>query len=87
MLHKLVTVTALALLALTGIAAAQTPPPPFATRKVEGTENVYIFRYQGHQSMFIVTPAGVIATDPVAAFGRKRRRPISPKSRRLPTNR
>jgi glyoxylase-like metal-dependent hydrolase (beta-lactamase superfamily II) len=32
---------------------------------VPGTENVYIFRYQGHQSMFVVTPAGVIATDPI----------------------
>ncbi|HEY5831647.1 MAG TPA: hypothetical protein VIV01_25060, partial [Hyphomicrobiaceae bacterium] len=44
-----------------------TPPaqPMFATRKVEGTDNVYIFRYQGHQSMFVVTKAGVIATDPI----------------------
>ena len=40
-------------------------PPVFATTKVAGTENVYIFRYQGHQSMFVVTPAGVIATDPI----------------------
>jgi glyoxylase-like metal-dependent hydrolase (beta-lactamase superfamily II) len=40
-------------------------PPTFATRKVEGTDNVYIFRYQGHQSMFVVTKAGVIATDPI----------------------
>src|SRR6516165_12525301 len=37
----------------------------FATTKVEGTENVYIFRYVRHQSMFIVTSAGVIATDPI----------------------
>ena len=41
--------------------AQQPAPPPFATTKV--TDNVYIFRYGGHQSMFIVTPAGVIATD------------------------
>jgi glyoxylase-like metal-dependent hydrolase (beta-lactamase superfamily II) len=40
--------------------------PPFATTKVEGTDNVYIFRYGGHQSMFIVTKAGVIATDPIS---------------------
>jgi glyoxylase-like metal-dependent hydrolase (beta-lactamase superfamily II) len=40
-------------------------PPVFATTKVPGTENVYIFRYQFHQSMFVVTPAGVIATDPI----------------------
>ncbi len=40
-------------------------PPLFATTKVPGTENVYIFRYQFHQAMFVVTPAGVIATDPI----------------------
>ena len=52
--------------ALAGTAQAQTAaPPPFATTKVEGTDNVYIFRYGGHQSMFIVTKAGVIATDPI----------------------
>ena len=59
-------------------AAQQTPPasppaamppaaaqPAFATRKVDGTDNVYVFRYGGHQSMFVVTPEGVIATDPI----------------------
>jgi glyoxylase-like metal-dependent hydrolase (beta-lactamase superfamily II) len=50
--------------ALAAPARAQQPaPPPFATTKV--TDNVYIFRYGNHQSMFIVTPAGVIATDPI----------------------
>jgi glyoxylase-like metal-dependent hydrolase (beta-lactamase superfamily II) len=44
---------------------APAAPPLFATTKVDGTDNVYIFRYQGHQSMFIVTPEGVIATDPI----------------------
>src|SRR6202051_4068503 len=39
-------------------------PPPTATTKV--ADNVYIFRYVGHQAMFIVTPAGVIATDPIS---------------------
>jgi len=48
-----------------GSAAAQNPPPT-STKKVEGTENVYIFRYGGHQSIFIVTPKGVIATDPIS---------------------
>ena len=43
--------------------------PPIETRKVEGTDNVYIFRNGGHQAMFIVTKDGVIATDPVA-YGR-----------------
>jgi glyoxylase-like metal-dependent hydrolase (beta-lactamase superfamily II) len=45
-------------------AAATAAPPPFATTKV--TDNVYIFRYGGHQSMFVVTPEGVIATDPIS---------------------
>ena len=46
-------------------AAAPPAPPLFSTTKVEGTDNVYVFRYQGHQSMFVVTKAGVIATDPI----------------------
>jgi glyoxylase-like metal-dependent hydrolase (beta-lactamase superfamily II) len=51
----------------TAQAQAQTPArPQFATTKVEGTDNVYIFRYENHQSMFIVTKAGVIATDPIS---------------------
>lgn len=45
-------------------------PPPFATTKVEGTDNVYIFRAMGHQSMFVVTSEGVIATDPIS-YGRR----------------
>jgi len=49
--------------------AQQTGRPPFATTKVEGTENVYIFRNGKHQAMFVVTNDGVIATDPVA-YGR-----------------
>jgi glyoxylase-like metal-dependent hydrolase (beta-lactamase superfamily II) len=47
----------------------QQQPQPIETRKVDGTDNVYIFRNRGHQAMFIVTPEGVIATDPVA-YGR-----------------
>ncbi len=43
--------------------------PQIETKKVDGTENVYIFRNGNHQAMFVVTPAGVIATDPVA-YGR-----------------
>src|SRR5712671_737374 len=63
---------------LAGIAQAQTQspapasaatPPLFATTKVEGTDNVFVFRYQNHQAMFVVTPAGVIATDPIS-YGR-----------------
>lgn len=65
-LPMLLPVAALVLFNVT-TAVAQTPPAPplFSTTKVEGTDNVYIFRYQFHQSMFIVTPAGVIATDPI----------------------
>ena len=48
-------------------AAAQRPP--FATTKVDGTDNVYIFRYGNHQAMFVTTPDGVIATDPIG-YGR-----------------
>jgi hypothetical protein len=66
--YKLHAATALMLLALTGGAVAQSAPSPFATRKIDGTDNVYLFRYQGHQSMFIVTPQGVIATDPIGRY-------------------
>ena len=52
-----------------GEAAPAPKPPPFETKKVDGTDNVYVFRYQNSQAMFIVTPAGVIATDPIG-YGR-----------------
>src|SRR5579864_5110774 len=52
-------------------ALAQQQQPATAVTKV--ADNVYIFRYVGHQSMFIVTPAGVIATDPISE-----RRPAKP---------
>jgi glyoxylase-like metal-dependent hydrolase (beta-lactamase superfamily II) len=48
---------------------AQSQRPLFQTTKVEGTENVYVFRYGGHQSMFVTTSDGVIATDPIS-YGR-----------------
>ena len=51
-------------------AAPATPPrPQIQTTKVDGTDNVYVFRNGNHQSMFVVTAEGVIATDPVA-YGR-----------------
>ena len=55
--------------ACVGVAAhaQQATPPPFATTKVDGTDNVYVFRYGNAQSMFVVTSAGVIATDATAA--------------------
>ena len=49
--------------------AVQAQQPPFATTKVEGTDNVYVFRYGNSQAMFVVTSAGVIATDPIG-YGR-----------------
>ena len=74
-MRRLLVATALvgsALLAVVPVSAQTQPgaspppaPPPFATTKVEGTDNVYVFRYQGHQSMFVVTSDGVIATDPI----------------------
>src|SRR5262245_31665051 len=43
--------------------------PQIETTKVDGADNVYIFRNGNHQSMFVVTKDGVIATDPIA-YGR-----------------
>jgi glyoxylase-like metal-dependent hydrolase (beta-lactamase superfamily II) len=51
------------------VALGQQPRPQIQTTKVEGTDNVYIFRNGNHQAMFVVTKDGVIATDPVA-YGR-----------------
>ena len=67
------TTRALALAAFTALmstaAMAQAQQPQIATTKVEGTDNVYVFRNGNHQSMFVVTKDGVIATDPIA-YGR-----------------
>jgi glyoxylase-like metal-dependent hydrolase (beta-lactamase superfamily II) len=61
---------AVAALPWLGVAQAQQPArPQIQTTKVDGTDGVYIFRNGGHQAMFVVTPDGVIATDPVA-YGR-----------------
>src|ERR1043166_3432376 len=60
---------ALALVTLALPAAAQGQRPQIATTKVDGTDNVYVFRNGNHQAMFVVTKDGVIATDPVA-YGR-----------------
>ncbi len=48
----------------TATAQAPAQPAKFETKKI--ADNVYVFRYQGHQSLFVVTPEGVIATDPIA---------------------
>src|ERR1043166_4419761 len=66
---KLKTLSAIVILMIltigAGAAMAQNAPA-VSTIKVDGTDNVYIFRYGRHQSMFIVTPQGVIATDPIS---------------------
>jgi glyoxylase-like metal-dependent hydrolase (beta-lactamase superfamily II) len=65
---------ALALLAVAtaaGPAWAQAQRPTFETTKVEGTDNVYVFRYLNHQAMFVVTSEGVIATDPIGYVRRE----------------
>jgi glyoxylase-like metal-dependent hydrolase (beta-lactamase superfamily II) len=69
-LHRLFGTALIALAAVCSpVHAQQAERPPIATTKVEGTDNVYIFRNGAHQAMFVVTPDGVIATDPVA-YGR-----------------
>jgi glyoxylase-like metal-dependent hydrolase (beta-lactamase superfamily II) len=52
-----------------GVSAQQANRPAIQTTKVPGTDNVYVFRNVGHQSMFVVTSEGVIVTDPIA-YGR-----------------
>jgi glyoxylase-like metal-dependent hydrolase (beta-lactamase superfamily II) len=59
----------LLILAIVSVAAHAQQRPLYQTTKVEGTDGVYVFRYGGHQAMFVVTKAGVIATDPIA-YGR-----------------
>jgi glyoxylase-like metal-dependent hydrolase (beta-lactamase superfamily II) len=60
---------ALVLTLLGGPVQAQEKLPQFETTKVDGTDNVYVFRYGNSQAMFVVTSAGVIATDPIG-YGR-----------------
>ena len=57
------------ILAIVCVAAQAQQRPLYQTTKVEGTDGVYVFRYGNHQAMFVVTKAGVIATDPIA-YGR-----------------
>ena len=70
-IRSLITLSVAVFAASATAAMAQAPAqqPMFATTKVDGTDNVYVFRYQNHQAMFVVTPAGVIVTDPIS-YGR-----------------
>lgn len=63
-----VLVGTLSLATLAGSAQGQ-QAPTYETKKL--TDSVYIFRYMGHQSMFVVTPDGVIATDPISPAAAK----------------
>ena len=62
-------------IAISGVVHAQAPaapataPPPYATTKL--ADNVYLFRHGGHQAMFVVTPEGVIATDPISLINKQ----------------
>jgi glyoxylase-like metal-dependent hydrolase (beta-lactamase superfamily II) len=49
---------------LLGAAGAAAQQPLYETRMV--ADNVYLFRYGGHQAIFLTTAEGVIATDPIA---------------------
>lgn len=55
----------LALTLLPATALAQAPPPVREITRIAG--EVYRFRNNSHYSVFAVTPAGVIATDPINA--------------------
>jgi glyoxylase-like metal-dependent hydrolase (beta-lactamase superfamily II) len=49
-------------------ALAQTPTPPPPVREISKIKDeVYRFRNNNHYSVFAVTPAGIIATDPINA--------------------
>jgi len=65
----LFTLMAAMLVSVLGMPAQAQQRPQIETTKVDRTENVYIFRNGNHQSMFVVTKDGVIATDPIA-YGR-----------------
>src|ERR1700759_3053241 len=55
----------LGLTLMASVASARNAPA-VSTKKADGTDNVYLFRYGGHQAIFIVTSQGVIATDPIS---------------------
>jgi len=69
MRFRLVLLISLLLTLLVTPAAIAQQTPPFETKKV--AEGVYVFRHVGHQAMFVVTPDGVIATDPISPVASK----------------
>jgi glyoxylase-like metal-dependent hydrolase (beta-lactamase superfamily II) len=71
MKHFVVAAVAAFVLSLSGAVRAQTPATPAAQAPVREITRiageVYRFRNNGHYSVFAVTPAGIIATDPINA--------------------
>jgi glyoxylase-like metal-dependent hydrolase (beta-lactamase superfamily II) len=53
----------LAVIALTISSGLHAQSAAYETKKI--SENVYVYRFGDYQSMFVVTPAGVIVTDPI----------------------
>lgn len=58
------TVRTLLLAAVATTAACGGQPPEFETTSI--AEGVHQYRFQGHNSMFVVTPEGVVAFDPIS---------------------
>lgn len=50
----------------TRVAASTVPAEPWEVYRISDTENVFVFRWSGYQSMFVVTPEGVLARDPMS---------------------
>ena len=57
------TLATLFLMLMHAAAAGAQQPPPYETK--QAGDGVYIYRHVNHQAMFVVTPDGVIATDPI----------------------
>jgi glyoxylase-like metal-dependent hydrolase (beta-lactamase superfamily II) len=62
-LMMLLALVAAVIIPATSLVAQQPAAPSHETRKV--ADNVYIFRHVNHQAMFVVTPDGVVVTDPI----------------------
>ena len=58
------TMAALAALPLLAPPAALRAQPDYETTRI--AEGVYQFRWVGHNGLFIVTPGGVVAVDPIS---------------------
>jgi hypothetical protein len=61
--------------------------PQIETTKVDGTDNVHIFRNGNHQSMFVVTKDGVTRPIRSPTAGRTGASNTSTRSRKSPTSR